>query len=67
MAQLRRVEEAATYLGVHYITVRRWIRQGRIPVVRFGTRVLIRQEALDQFIKQAERKGRPRPGGIAAV
>lgn len=52
------VVAGAQYLKVGQSTLRRWISQGQIPVVRLGRRVLIRQEALDELIQRAERPAR---------
>lgn len=41
--------------GVGESTLRRWIAEGRVPVVRLGRRVLLRPEALEEFIKAGER------------
>jgi excisionase family DNA binding protein len=34
-------------------TIRRWIREGRLPTVRIGRRILIRREALERFVRSA--------------
>lgn len=55
------VKGAAKALGgVGESTLRRWIAQGKLPVVRLGRRVLIRREALDEMIERAE-GGRAKP------
>lgn len=41
--------------GVSQHTWRRWARQGRVPVVRLGRRVLVREDDLDAMLKQAIR------------
>jgi excisionase family DNA binding protein len=40
-------------------TVRRWIREGRLPAVRLGRRVLVRREALDEFVCAGARLAKP--------
>ena len=35
-------------------TVRKWIREGRLPVVRLGRRVLVRRETFESFLTMAE-------------
>jgi excisionase family DNA binding protein len=35
--------EAAAYLKIHLATLKRWIREGVIPVAKIGRRVLVRQ------------------------
>ncbi len=52
---LKSVDEGAHYLGIQPSTLRRWIWERRVPIVKLGRRVLIRQEALDEMIKRGER------------
>lgn len=49
-ADLRTVSEVAEILKVHEKTVRRWISEGRIPVVRIGRLIRIDAAALDEFL-----------------
>ena len=51
------VPTATQTLKIGQSTLRRWIREGRLPVVRLGRRVLIRPETLEEFIKDAEQAG----------
>ncbi len=44
------VATAARELKIGQSTLRRWIREGKLAVVRLGRRVLIRPETLDEFI-----------------
>jgi len=54
---------ATRELGVGQSTLRRWIREGRLPAVRLGRRVLLRPEALERFVRAAERPpGPPKRG-----
>ena len=46
------VEEAAKQLGVSLHTLRTWLRQGRLPFVRLGRRVLLEPRALTHFIRR---------------
>ncbi len=48
------VEEAARELGLSQPNLRRWIKEGRISVVRLGRRILIRQEVLEELIRSSE-------------
>lgn len=52
---LKSVDSGAQYLGLQPSTLRRWIYERRIPVVKLGRRVLIRQETLDDLIRKGER------------
>ena len=47
--QLYTVEDAAERLDVHVKTVRRFIRQGRLPAKRIGKEYRITKAALDEF------------------
>ncbi len=48
------LDEAAAYLGVAKITLRRWTRKGELACVRIGKRGdrRFRQADLDAYIKQ---------------
>ena len=46
------VREAGKILGISHHTIRAWIYQRRLPVVRLGRRVLIRREDLEDFIRR---------------
>lgn len=48
------VQAATQELRIGQSTLRRWIREGRLPVVRLGRRVLIRPEALEELIRRNE-------------
>ena len=49
---LMTLDEAAAYLGVAKITLRRWTRKGELPCVRIGKRGdrRFRQDDLDAYI-----------------
>jgi excisionase family DNA binding protein len=51
MDQLLSVEMAALRLGLKPITVRAWIAQRRIAVVRLGRRVLVPESEVTRLIK----------------
>ena len=48
--RLLSASEAARYLGIAEETARAWGRQGRLPVVRLGRRMLFDRRALDALI-----------------
>jgi excisionase family DNA binding protein len=50
--------EAAAHLHIHHESLRRLIRQGKVPAVLFGGKYLVEQHALDQFKASYD----PRPG-----
>jgi excisionase family DNA binding protein len=45
-------KEAAEFLCLSENTIRQWIWQRRLPVVRLGRAVRLRREDLDQLIKR---------------
>jgi excisionase family DNA binding protein len=54
------ITEVANLLGVHRVTVSRFIRSGELPVVRLGHRtVRITHESLMEFLRSRE-QGSPR-------
>jgi excisionase family DNA binding protein len=57
MRQLLKPEEAAAYLAVSEHTIRQWIWQRRLPVVRLGRAVRLRREDLDAVIKRHREEG----------
>lgn len=46
-------------LRVSYSMIRKLIRQGRLPVVKLGRRVLVTRAGLRAFIKHASRSASP--------
>jgi excisionase family DNA binding protein len=56
--QLLTVPESAEALRVKTVTMRQWIAQGRLPVVRLGRRVLVEREVLEQFVARSRCPGR---------
>lgn len=54
------MEEIAELLGVHISTVRRWIREGRLPAINVCTskrsRWRVSQAALDEFLEENSSK-----------
>ena len=45
---------AARYIGIGLRTLCRMIQRGEVPIVRIGRRVLLRKEALDNFLRAHE-------------
>ena len=50
------VTRVAYLLGISVKTLRDWIRDRRIEYVKIGTRVMIRPEALRQFVAKNTRR-----------
>ena len=44
------VPEAAKIMRIAEVTVRKWVSERRIPHVRLGSRIMIRQEDVIDFI-----------------
>jgi excisionase family DNA binding protein len=51
MPEFLSVEEIARMLGLHEMTVRRHINQGRLKAIRVGRKVRIRKEDLEEFLR----------------
>jgi excisionase family DNA binding protein len=45
------IGNAARYADVSITTMRKWIREGRVPVTRIGVMVLVIREALDAVLE----------------
>src|ERR1700691_5905721 len=43
------LKQAAALLGVHYMTVYRYVRQGRLPAERIGTEWRVSRRVLESF------------------
>jgi excisionase family DNA binding protein len=52
--------QASRYLHISLATLDRWIDKGLIPIVKLERRVLLRKAALDQVLRDHERR-RVRP------
>ena len=44
------LEEAADLCRVHYLTMRRWAADGKVPSHRIGKRILVRRADLDRLL-----------------
>jgi excisionase family DNA binding protein len=53
--QLLSIEKAAVRLSVSQWTIRNWIRSGKLPSVKLGSRVLVPSDAVQQVIDKATR------------
>lgn len=49
---------AADYLDKAPVTVRRWIREGRLPYYKPGKEYLFQKEDLDKFLEQSRHPGK---------
>jgi excisionase family DNA binding protein len=71
------VPEAAKRVGRNPETIRRWIREGRLPAERAGTQHLVDEDVLDQIVATPELipsrhdaatvTGEPMPNFLAAL
>jgi excisionase family DNA binding protein len=52
------VPEAAHLLGMKESVLREWIREGRVPVLHLGRRVLVRSTTVERLVASGE--ARPR-------
>jgi len=57
------VMEASKRLNIHPESVRRLIRQGKLPGIRFANKWLIERDVLEQFASHYD----PRPGQKATL
>src|SRR5215813_7814727 len=53
------ITDAATYLGVSQRMVRTWTSTGRLPIIRFGRRVLLDRVVLDKFMETRQQAQAP--------
>jgi excisionase family DNA binding protein len=53
LGQLFRTDEAAAYLRVDVQTVRRWVKEGRLPALKAGHQLVYTEEALKAFLEPA--------------
>jgi excisionase family DNA binding protein len=72
------VPEAARRVGRNPETVRRWIREGKLPARKIGTQHVIEERDLDDALEPSDcaplperwkrtRSGRPMPDPVAAI
>jgi excisionase family DNA binding protein len=53
MTELMTPNEAAAALKISIHTVRQWTVQRKLPVVRYGRKVLFRKEDIEGFIQKS--------------
>lgn len=56
-------EEVAQALGLHLNTVRKMLRGGKLPSVRFGARYVIPAKALEELLEAHQPKNPTGAGG----
>lgn len=52
LEKLIRVKELPKYIPVSMPTVRIWIKQGRLPIVRLGRLVTIKRSVIEKIINE---------------
>jgi excisionase family DNA binding protein len=57
------VSDVAERLNIHPESVRRLIRQGKLPAIKFGNKWLVETAVLEQFAGRYD----PRPGNKATL
>jgi excisionase family DNA binding protein len=57
------VEEISDRLNIHPESVRRLIRQGKLPAIKFGNKWLVEKSTLEQYARRYD----PRPGNKATL
>ncbi len=57
------VDEVSHRLKIHPESVRRLIRQGKLPAIKFGNKWLVEKGELEQFASRYD----PRPGNKATL
>jgi excisionase family DNA binding protein len=57
------VDDVAHRLNIHPESVRRLIRQGKLPAIKFGNKWLVDRSTLEQFSSHYD----PRPGNKATL
>jgi excisionase family DNA binding protein len=57
------VQEVSDRLNIHPESVRRLIRQGKLPAIKFGNKWLVDKSTLEQYASRYD----PRPGNKATL
>ena len=50
------IDEVAEYVNLHPLTIRRFAREGRIPVFKAGWQWRVKRELLDRWLEQESMK-----------
>jgi excisionase family DNA binding protein len=59
--QVMTVKEIAEYLGVHPMTIYKYVQEGKIPAFKIGASWRIRKESIKKWMDENEHKNQ---GGI---
>ncbi|CQR46588.1 Helix-turn-helix domain protein [Paraliobacillus sp. PM-2] len=57
------VKDVAKYLGVHTDTIYDLVREGTLPHIRFGRKILFSKEAIDEWVREKASTSVVRKGG----
>ena len=57
------VKDVAKYLGVHTDTIYYLVREGSLPHIRFGRKILFSKEAIDGWVQEKAKTSVGRKGG----
>ena len=63
LEQYTGVDDVSKRLKIHPESVRRLIRQGKLPAIKFGNKWLVERATLEQFASHYD----PRPGNKATL
>ena len=63
LEQYAGVDDVSKRLKIHPESVRRLIRQGKLPAIKFGNKWLVERATLEQFASHYD----PRPGNKATL
>lgn len=63
LTQYAGVQEVSDRLNIHPESVRRLIRQGKLPAIKFGNKWLVEKAVLEQYASRYD----PRPGNKATL
>jgi excisionase family DNA binding protein len=63
LEQYAGVDDVSNRLKIHPESVRRLIRQGKLPAIKFGNKWLVERATLEQFASHYD----PRPGNKATL